>query len=84
VPVAFRSVGLLPSKARSPAADQRRRPLQTVADAVAYITALPPHLVCRKHWQRACELILARADVAEVSRQPELALFYDAKLTQIA
>jgi hypothetical protein len=48
------------------------------------MTALPPHLVCRKHWQRACELILARADVAEVSRQPELALFYDAKLTQIA
>jgi hypothetical protein len=47
----------------------------------AYMTAPPPHLVCRKHWQRAGELILARADVAEVSRQPELALFYDAKLT---
>jgi hypothetical protein len=45
------------------------------------MTALPPHLVCRKRWQRASELILARANVAEVSRQLELALFYDAKLT---
>jgi hypothetical protein len=28
----------------------------------------------------ACELVLQEADVAEVSRQLELALFYDAKL----
>ena len=34
----------------------------------------------RSHWQRACKLILAKADVMTVSRALELALFYDAKL----
>jgi hypothetical protein len=32
------------------------------------------------HWQRACKLILAKADVVTVSRSLELALFMDAKL----
>ena len=31
-------------------------------------------------WQRAAELLLAQADVTDLSRQVELALFYDAKL----
>ena len=31
-------------------------------------------------WQRAAELLLGEADVADFSRQVELALFYDAKL----
>jgi len=35
----------------------------------------------RSQWQRAAELLLfAEADVAALSRQIELALFYDAKL----
>lgn len=34
----------------------------------------------RAQWQRAAELLLAEADVAEISRQVELALFYEAKL----
>ena len=34
----------------------------------------------RAQWQRACELLLAKADVAAFSKQVELALFYDAKL----
>jgi hypothetical protein len=34
----------------------------------------------RSQWQRACELLLAEADVDVFSRQVELALFYDAKL----
>ncbi len=34
----------------------------------------------RDHWQRACKLILAKADVMTVSRALELALFMDAKL----
>jgi hypothetical protein len=34
----------------------------------------------RQHWQRACKLILAHADVFAVSRALELALFMDAKL----
>jgi hypothetical protein len=31
-------------------------------------------------WQRACELLLAEADVVTFSAAVELALFYDAKL----
>jgi hypothetical protein len=27
------------------------------------MTALPPHRECRQYWQRACELILAQADI---------------------
>jgi hypothetical protein len=34
----------------------------------------------RSQWQRAAELLLEEADVAGLSRQIELALFYDAKL----
>jgi hypothetical protein len=34
----------------------------------------------RQQWQRACELLLAEADVVALSKQIELALFYDAKL----
>ena len=34
----------------------------------------------RAQWQRAAELLLAQADVADFSKQVELALFFDAKL----
>jgi hypothetical protein len=34
----------------------------------------------RQHWQRACKLVLANADVPTISRALELALFMDAKL----
>jgi hypothetical protein len=34
----------------------------------------------RQHWQHAAELILAQTDVADVSRQLEVALFQDGKL----
>jgi hypothetical protein len=34
----------------------------------------------RAQWQRAAELLLAQAEVADFSKQIELALFYDAKL----
>jgi len=33
----------------------------------------------RSHWQRACKLILAKANVMTVSRTLELALFMHAK-----
>jgi hypothetical protein len=33
-----------------------------------------------QHWQQACKVILAKADVVAVSRSIEIALFYDAKL----
>ena len=34
----------------------------------------------RAQWQRAAELLLAQADVADFSKQVELALFFDVKL----
>ena len=47
------------------------------------MTALPPHRECRQYWQ-PCELILAQADIMEVNRQLELALFCDATLDLVA
>jgi hypothetical protein len=58
--------------------------LRTLADAVAYMAALPRHRECRQYWERACELILAQADIMEVSRQLELAVFPDATLDLVA
>jgi hypothetical protein len=54
--------------------------LRTVLDARTYMLELSEDREVRAQWQRACELILQEADVVEVSRQLELALFYDAKL----
>jgi hypothetical protein len=41
---------------------------------------LSPDREMRQQWQRACELLLGEADVGALSKQIELALFYDAKL----
>jgi hypothetical protein len=54
--------------------------LRTVLDARTYMLALSKDRERRAQWQRAAELLLAEADVADLSRQIELALFYDAKL----
>ena len=54
--------------------------LRTVLDARAYMLALPKHRETSAQWQRAAELLLDQAKVAEFSRAVELALFYDAKL----
>jgi hypothetical protein len=54
--------------------------LRTVADARKYILALPEDREFRHHWQHTAKMILEQADVADVSRRVELALFYDAKL----
>ena len=48
--------------------------------ACDYMTAMGKERELRQHWQRACKLILAKADVLDVSRALELALFMDAKL----
>jgi hypothetical protein len=54
--------------------------LRTIADARAYMVAMPPaHDGCAR-WLHAAEMILGQADVAAVSRQVHLALFYDAQL----
>ena len=53
--------------------------LRTVADAANYIVALPEDRR-RSHWDRTVQLLLDMADPSEISRQLELALFYDRQL----
>ena len=55
--------------------------LRTVGEAANYILALPHERAeyCNR-WRHAAKLLLDQADVAEVSRQIYLALFYDAQL----
>jgi hypothetical protein len=54
--------------------------LCAVLDARTYMLALSKDRERRAQWQRAAELLLAQAEVADFSKQIELALFYDAKL----
>jgi hypothetical protein len=54
--------------------------LRTVLDARAYMLALSKDRERNARWQRAAELLLDGATVADFSRQVELALFFDAKL----
>ena len=54
--------------------------LRTVADARDYMVALPKYRESQHHWQQTAKMILDQADVADVSRRTELALFYDGKL----
>ncbi len=62
------------------ASDARFRILRTIRDACDYMTGMDEKRELRSHWQRACKLILAKADVLTVSRALELALFMDVKL----
>jgi hypothetical protein len=54
--------------------------LRTIREACDYMTTMGRKRELRTHWQRACKLILAKADVSAVSRALELALFMDGKL----
>ena len=54
--------------------------LRAVTDARTYMLGLSKARELRAAWQRACELLLAEADIAELSKAVELALFYDARL----
>jgi hypothetical protein len=54
--------------------------LHTVLDARTYMLALSKGREVRAQWQRAAELLLAEAPVADFSKAVELALFYDAIL----
>jgi hypothetical protein len=54
--------------------------LRTVADARDYMLALPENREFQHHWQQTAKMILNQADVEDVSRRIELALFYDGKL----
>ncbi|HKD29259.1 MAG TPA: hypothetical protein VKC66_25530 [Xanthobacteraceae bacterium] len=52
--------------------------MRTILDAHSYMLRLSKDRERRAQWQRAAELLLAQADVADFSKQIELALFYDA------
>ena len=54
--------------------------LRTIREACDYMSAIGTQRELRPHWQQACKLILAKADVMTVSRALELALFMDAKM----
>jgi hypothetical protein len=49
-------------------------------DAWAYMVSLLKRRELRGQWQRACELLLTEADIGELTKALELALFFDAKL----
>ena len=54
--------------------------LRTIGDAANYVLALPQEQAVQcNRWRRAVELLLDQADVAAVSHQVHLALFYDAQ-----
>ena len=52
--------------------------LRTIGEAANYVLELPHAESCNR-WRRAAELLLGQADVATVSKQVKLALFYDAQ-----
>ena len=79
---------MLPAVARSYLSRKLTRPLptkdggtlRTVLDARAYMLRLSKDRDRSARWQRAAQLLLAKAHVGAVSRQLELALVYDGKL----
>ena len=71
--------GYLAQTLRQPLPTKDGGTLRTVADAANYIVALPEDRR-RTHWDRTAQLLLDLADASEISRQLELALFYDRQL----
>ena len=58
--------------------------LRTVLDARAYMLRLSKDRERSARWQRAAELLLAEADIRVLTKQVELALFFEAKLDPTA
>jgi hypothetical protein len=54
--------------------------LRTVKDARTYMMVLSKQRETGAQWQRAAAMLLEQADVADLSSQFQLALFYDGKL----
>jgi hypothetical protein len=71
--------GYLSQSLRRPLPTKDDGILETVADAAGYMMALSKDRQ-RAHWQQAARLILDEADAYDLSRQVELALFYDRQL----
>ena len=74
------SPAYLSQKLTRPLPTKDRGTLRTILEARAYMLALPKQRETRTQWQRAAELLLGEASVADFSKAVELALFYDAKL----
>jgi hypothetical protein len=71
--------GYLSQSLRRPLATKDDDILRTVADAAGYMMTLSKDRQ-RAHWQRAARLVLDEAHAHDLSRQVELALFYDRQL----
>jgi hypothetical protein len=71
--------GYLSQSLRRPLPTKDAGILRTVADAAGYMMALSKDRQ-RAHWQRAARLMLDEAHADNLSRQVELALFYDRQL----
>jgi hypothetical protein len=71
----------LRARLSQPLAAKDRRPLlHTIQDVIDYIAALPSERETHPYWQRAAKAVLDQAEVAEVSRRIQLALFFDGRL----
>ena len=57
---------------------------KTIADATAYMVALPEGRELRQYWQHAAKLILEGASAEAITKQIEFALFMDARLVLTA
>ena len=68
--------GYLSQSLRRPLPTKDDGILRAIADAASYMMELSQDRQ-RAHWQRAARLILDGADADDLSRQVELALFYD-------
>ncbi len=81
-----RSPAYLRAKLSQPLAAKDRGPLlHTIQDVIDYIAALPRERETHPYWQRATEAVVDKAEVAEVGRRIQLALFFDGRfdLTRI-
>ena len=75
-----RVTGVPLPKATRPLPTKDGGTLRTVLDARAYMFRLSKDWERSARWQRAAQLLLAKANVGAVSRQLELALVHDGKL----
>jgi hypothetical protein len=75
----WRTSGYLSQSLRRPLPTKDDGILRTVADAASYMMALSKDRQ-RAHRQRAARLLLEEEHTHDLSRQVELALFYDRQL----
>ena len=72
--------GYLSQSLRRPLPTKDDGILRTVADAADYMMMALSKDRQRAHWQRAARLLLDEAHAHDLSRQVELALFYDRQI----